>query len=75
MPRSNIRGAEIINSNYYTFKAIVESSMAIPTIVHCFDSHKLVEDEFERLLDTQDALISTGGTAISKGDVVVDVNR
>ena len=73
MPRSNIRGAEIINSNYYTFKAIVESSMAIPTIVHCFDSHKLVEDEFERLLDTQDALISTGGTAISKGDVVVDV--
>jgi len=73
MPRSNIRGAEIINSNHYTFKAIVESSMAIPTIVHCFDSHKLVEDEFERLLDTQDALISTGGTAISKGDVVVDV--
>ena len=73
MPRSNIRGAEIINSNHYTFKAIVESSMAIPTLVHCFDSHKLVEEEFERLLETQDALISTGGTAISKGDVVIDV--
>ena len=73
MPRSNIRGAEIINSNHYTFKAIVDSSMAIPTLVLCFDSHKLVEEEFERLLETQDALISTGGTAISKGDVVIDV--
>jgi len=73
MPRPDIQGAEVINSNHYTFKAIVESSMAIPTLVHCFDSHKLVEEEFERLLDTHDALISTGGTAISKGDVVVDV--
>ncbi len=73
MPRPDIQGAEVINSNHYTFKAMVESSMAIPTIVHCFDSHKLVEDQFERLLETHDALISTGGTAISKGDVVVDV--
>lgn len=75
MPHPDIRGAEVINSNHYTFKAIVEASMAIPTLVHCFDSHKLVEDEFERLLDTHDALISTGGTAISKGDVVVDVTN
>ncbi len=73
MPRPDIQGAEVINSNHYTFKAMVKSSMAIPTIVHCFDSHKLVEDQFERLLETHDALISTGGTAISKGDVVVDV--
>jgi molybdopterin molybdotransferase len=73
MPSPNIQGAEIINSNHYTFKAMVESAMGIPSLVHCFDSHKLVEDEFERLLETQDALISTGGTAISKGDVVVDV--
>jgi len=75
MPRSDINGAEIINSNHYTFKAMVESAMAIPTVVHCFDDHKLVEDEFERLLETHDALISTGGTAISKGDVVVDVTE
>lgn len=73
MPRPDIGGAQVINSNYYTFKAMVESSMAIPTIVHCVDSHKLVEEEFERLLESHDALISTGGTAISKGDVVVDV--
>ncbi len=73
MPRPNIQGAEIINSNHYTFKAIVESSMAIATLVHSFDNIQMVEDEFENLLGTHDALISTGGTAISKGDVVVDV--
>jgi len=75
MPRLSLNGAEIINSNHYTFKAIVESALAIPTVVHCFDSHKLVENEFEKLIKTHDALISTGGTAISKGDVVVDVTE
>ena len=53
----------------------MESALAIPTLVHCVDSHKLVENEFERLLETHDAIISTGGTAISKGDVVVDVTE
>lgn len=75
MPRPSINGAEIINSNHYTFKAMVESAMAIPTVVHCVDSHEIVENEFEKLLETHDALISTGGTAISKGDVVVDVTE
>jgi molybdopterin molybdotransferase len=75
MPRPIISGAEIINSNHYTFKAMVESAMAIPTVVHCIDSHELVENEFEKLLETHDALISTGGTAISKGDVVVDATE
>jgi molybdopterin molybdotransferase len=73
MPSPDISGAQVINSNHYTFKAFVESAMAIPTLIHCVDSHELVEEEFERLLETHDALISTGGTAISKGDVVVDV--
>ena len=75
MPRPSLNGAEIINSNHYTFKAMVESAMAIPTLVHCVDNHKLVENEFEKLIETHDALISTGGTAISKGDVVVDVTE
>jgi len=73
MPRPNINGAEIINSNHFTFKAIVEASMAIPTLVHCIDNEKLVQDQFELLLEDHDAIITTGGTAISKGDVVVDV--
>jgi molybdopterin molybdotransferase len=75
MPRPSLNGAEIINSNHYTFKAMVESALAIPTLIHCVDSHKLVENEFEKLIETHDALISTGGTAISKGDVVVDVTE
>ncbi len=75
MPRPDIHGGEIINSNHYTFKAMVETALAIPSIVHCFDSHKLVENEFEQLIETHDALISTGGTAISKGDVVIDVTE
>ena len=75
MPRPDISGAEIINSNHYTFIAFVESALAVPTLVHCLDSAKKVEDEFERLLETHDGLISTGGTAISKGDVVVDVTE
>jgi molybdopterin molybdotransferase len=75
MPSPNIKGAEIINSNRYTFKAFVESALGIPTLVHCVDSNDLVENEFERLSATHDAIISTGGTAISKGDVVVDVTE
>jgi len=72
-PNSNIKGAEVVNSNHYTLKALVESSLAIPTLSHCIDDADLVENEFEKLLKDHDALITTGGTAISKGDVVVDV--
>ena len=37
------------------------------------DQAPLVEEQFKKLLKSHDALITTGGTAISKGDVVVDV--
>lgn len=73
MPNPNISGAEVINSNYYTLKALVESTLALPTVVHCIDSAQLVEEELEKMLENYDAVITTGGTAISKGDVVVDV--
>ncbi len=73
MPSPDIKGAEVINSNYYTLKAIAESANAIPTLVHCIDSHQRVKDEIKKLLKTNDIIVTTGGTAISKGDVVVDV--
>ncbi|AEG19347.1 molybdopterin molybdotransferase MoeA [Methanobacterium paludis] len=73
MPNPDISGAEVINSNHYTVKALVEATMACPTLVHRVDNAEIVEEEFERMLATHDALITTGGTAISKGDVVVDV--
>lgn len=75
MPKPDISGAEIINSNHYTFKAVVEASLGVPTLVHCVDDKNLVEDQFQSMLDDHDVLITTGGTAISKGDVVVDVTE
>jgi molybdopterin molybdotransferase len=73
MPQSQLGGAQIINSNHFTLKSLVESSLAVPDMNHCVDDHDLVRKEFLRLLETNDCLITTGGTAISKGDVVVDV--
>ena len=73
MPNPNISGAEVINSNHYAVKALVETTLACPTLIHCIDDNEIVEEEFRRLLKTHDAIITTGGTAISKGDVVVDV--
>jgi len=73
MPKNNLEGAEVINSNHFTIKSMVESCMAIPEMFHSIDDADLVEELFEKLLDEYDALITTGGTAISKGDVVVDV--
>lgn len=73
MSRSEIKGAKIINSNYYTLKALVESTLAVPEVTHCVDDAEKVEEQIKKFLKTCDAIITTGGTAISKGDVVVDV--
>jgi len=75
MPKSTLKGAEIINSNHYTFKAVVEASLAVPSLVHCIDNAQIVKDQFESMLSDHDVLVTTGGTAISKGDVVVDVTE
>ncbi|HNS24941.1 MAG TPA: molybdopterin molybdotransferase MoeA [Methanobacteriaceae archaeon] len=73
MPKSQLEGAEIINSNHFSVKFMVESALAVPDMTHCVDDYDLVRREFLRLLKNNDCLITTGGTAISKGDVVVDV--
>lgn len=73
MPKQDIKGAEVINSNHFTIKSMVESCLAIPEMFHSVDNADNVEELFKSLLDEYDAIITTGGTAISKGDVVVDV--
>lgn len=73
MPSPDISGAEVVNSNHYTINAMVESCMATPTLNHLEDHVGKVKNEFERILEGHDAIITTGGTAISKGDVVVKV--
>lgn len=73
MSKSEIKGAKIINSNYYTLKALVESTLTVPELTHCVDDAEKVKEQIEKFLGSCDAIITTGGTAISKGDVVVDV--
>jgi len=73
MPKNELEGAEVINSNHFTIKSMVESCLAVPEMFHSIDDAQLVEELFNELLEEYDALITTGGTAISKGDVVVDV--
>lgn len=73
MSLSEIKEAKIINSNYYTLKALVKSSLAVPQVTHCTDEADKVSSQIEKFLKSCDAIITTGGTAISKGDVVVDV--
>ena len=73
MPKRELNGAEVINSNHYTMKALVENSLAIPDLFHCLDDAIMLEKLFIKTMKDYDAIITTGGTAISKGDVVVDV--
>jgi molybdopterin molybdotransferase len=73
LSKSEIKGAKIINSNYYTLKALTESTLAVPELIHCTDDAEKVKEQIEKFLEACDAIITTGGTAISKGDVVVDV--
>ena len=73
MSKSEIKGAKIINSNYYTLKALVESTLTVPELTHCVDDAGKVKEQIKKFLNSCDAIITTGGTAISKGDVVVDV--
>lgn len=73
MPGKEIKDAEIVNSNYFTLKALVESTLAIPKATHCIDDAENVKKQIKEFLKSCDAIITTGGTAISKGDVVVDV--
>jgi len=73
MPKRDIEGAEVINSNHFTIKSMVESCLSTPDMFHSTDNAQQLEKLFIKLLNEYDALITTGGTAISKGDVVVYV--
>ncbi|MDI9624291.1 MAG: molybdopterin molybdotransferase MoeA [Methanothermobacter sp.] len=63
---------KIINSNKYALKALVESAKASPTVEHSPDNPRVLEEKIEENIQGYDMIITTGGTAISKGDIVVD---
>ncbi|WP_414469932.1 molybdopterin molybdotransferase MoeA [Methanobacterium sp. ACI-7] len=73
MPGNELKDAQIINSNYFTLKSLVESTLAVPELTHCRDDAEIVKKQIKEFIASCDAVITTGGTAISKGDVVVDV--
>ncbi len=71
--KEEIDKAKIINSNQFTIKSMVEDSGATCDIVHAGDTFDEVKDEVLDASKEYDVIMTTGGTAISKGDVVLDV--
>ena len=71
--KEEIDNAKIINSNQFTIKAMVEDSGAICDIGRAGDTFDEVRDAILEASKDYDVIMTTGGTAISKGDVVLDV--
>ena len=71
--KDEIDKAKIINSNQFTIKAMIEDSGAECDIAHAGDTFDEVKEAILEASAEYDVLMTTGGTAISKGDVVLDV--
>ena len=71
--KEEIDKAKIINSNKFTIKAMIEDSGAIADIGHAGDTFDEVKEAILEASKDYDVIMTTGGTAISKGDVVLDV--
>ena len=71
--KEEIDKAKIINSNQFTIKAMVEDSGAIADIGYAGDTFEEVREAVLKASKEYDVIMTTGGTAISKGDVVLDV--
>ena len=71
--KDEIDKAKIINSNQYTIKSMIEDSGAVCNIGHAGDTFEEVKEAIEEASKEYDVIMTTGGTAISKGDVVLDV--
>jgi molybdopterin molybdotransferase len=71
-PSPTIKKAQIINSNKYTISAMIKSSGANVELGYCKDDIEEVKKAIMEESQNFDIVLTTGGTAISKGDVVVD---
>ena len=72
-PSNNIKPGMIINSNKYALNGVIKDSKAIAHIEHCKDDTKKLINEVTEAVKRYDAVITTGGTAISKGDLIVGI--
>lgn len=71
-PTKNLEKAQIINSNQYVISSMIESCGAQVDITSARDVFEEVKKTLFESSKDYDLIITTGGTAISKGDVVVD---
>ena len=72
-PSPRLKKAQTINSNKYTISAMIKSAGADVEISHGQDNFDEMREAILSGVNEYDLVITTGGTAISKGDVVVDV--
>ncbi len=72
-PSIDIKPGMIINSNRYALKGVIEDSLAVSHIEHCEDNRKKLINQVIEATKKYDAVITTGGTAISKGDLIVGI--
>ena len=72
-PSTDIKPGMIIDSNKYALNGVIEDSKAISHIKHCKDDKKKLINDVTEAVKRYDAVITTGGTAISKGDLIVDI--
>jgi molybdopterin molybdotransferase len=71
-PTTDLKPGKIVNSNKFAMKGLVEDSLAVSHILHCADDLDKMIEELKDCTQKYDVVITTGGTAISKGDVVAD---
>lgn len=71
-PSADLEPGKIPNSNLYTLKALVESAGGDAEVIHAPDDMDIIVDEIRGAVKEHDMVITTGGTAVSRGDVVVD---
>ena len=72
-PSIDLKPGMIINSNRYALKGVIEDSRAKSYIVQCPDDREKLTDKVVKAAKEYDAIITTGGTAISKGDLIVGI--
>jgi molybdopterin molybdotransferase len=72
-PSTDLKPGMIINSNQYALKGVIEDSWAVAHIKQCPDNREKLVEYVVEAVEKYDAIITTGGTAISKGDLIVEI--
>jgi molybdopterin molybdotransferase len=72
-PSIDIKPGMIINSNKYALNGVIEDSKANSHIEHCRDNREKLINNVTEAVKRYDAIITTGGTAISEGDLIIGI--